>query len=96
MALDQSHHDRAIDYIEFTVADNARSKAFYGEAFGWTFKDYGDEYTTFKDGRLSGGFSKADHVVAGGPLVWVVLLPLSVRMNTINPPGEEEACVCSS
>jgi hypothetical protein len=27
MALEQSHHDRSIDYIEFTVADIARSKA---------------------------------------------------------------------
>ena len=30
-----------IDYIEFAVADAARSKAFYGRAFGWTFTDFG-------------------------------------------------------
>jgi len=31
--------DRTINYIEFAVADIARSKAFYGKAFGWCFTD---------------------------------------------------------
>ncbi|REN18774.1 VOC family protein, partial [Mycobacterium tuberculosis] len=31
--------DRQIDNIEFNVADIARSKAFYGSAFDWTFTD---------------------------------------------------------
>ena len=30
-----------IDNIEFNVADIARSKKFYGAAFGWTFTDFG-------------------------------------------------------
>ena len=34
-------HDRQIDNIEFNVGDIARSKAFYGAVFGWTFVDYG-------------------------------------------------------
>ena len=49
--------DRKIDYIEFNVADIARSKAFYGNAFGWTFTDYGPDYCEFQDGRLTGGFT---------------------------------------
>lgn len=62
--------DRKIDYIEFNVADIARSKAFYGEAFGWTFTDYGPHYCEFRDGRLSGGFTTLAPVRAdGGPLV---------------------------
>lgn len=39
--------DRQIDNIEFNVSDIARSKAFYGGAFGWTFVDYGPTYTEF-------------------------------------------------
>ena len=31
------------DYIEFTVLDMAEAKRFYGEAFGWSFTDYGPE-----------------------------------------------------
>ncbi|MBD0416910.1 VOC family protein [Oryzicola mucosus] len=62
--------DRKIDYIEFNVADIGASKAFYGEAFGWTFTDYGPDYCEFQDGRLTGGFAKSDTVSAkGGPLV---------------------------
>ena len=61
--------DCQIDNIEFNVADIARSKAFYGEAFGWTFTDYGPAYTEFSDGRLTGGFTTGEEVRTGGPLV---------------------------
>lgn len=63
--------DRQIDNIEFNVGDIARSKAFYGAAFGWTFVDYGPTYTEFSDGRLTGGFTTGEPVRPGGPLVIV-------------------------
>ncbi len=62
-------NDRRIDYIEFNVTDIAASKAFYGNAFGWTFTDYGPEYCEFADGRLTGGFTTFGPVRSGGPLV---------------------------
>ena len=61
--------DRQIDNIEFNVSDIARSKTFYGGAFGWTFVDYGPTYTEFSDGRLTGGFTTGEPVRPGGPLV---------------------------
>lgn len=61
--------DRQIDNIELNVSDISRSKDFYGKAFGWTFTDYGPTYTEFSDGRLSGGFTSAEPVRPGGPLV---------------------------
>ncbi|MBD9372621.1 VOC family protein [Rhizobium sp. ARZ01] len=68
--MDATGKDRKIDYIEFNVADIARSKAFYGSAFGWTFTEYGPEYCEFQDGRLTGGFTTLAPVNAqGGPLV---------------------------
>lgn len=36
-----SANDHRIDNIEFAVVEIARSRAFYGKAFGWNFKDYG-------------------------------------------------------
>jgi predicted enzyme related to lactoylglutathione lyase len=45
------------------------TKRFYGAAFGWTFEDYGPDYASFSDGRLSGGFQTAAQVQPGGPLV---------------------------
>ncbi len=59
-----------IDYIELAVADTARSKAFYGRAFGWTFTDFGPGYTEFTDGRMKGGFNALEGGAApGGPLI---------------------------
>ena len=34
-----------INYIEFKSTDLQKTKAFYGEAFGWSFTDYGPTYT---------------------------------------------------
>lgn len=61
--------DRQIDNIEFAVTDIERARRFYGEAFGWTFTDYGPEYCEFSDGRLTGGFARSETAVPGGPLV---------------------------
>ncbi len=62
-------NDRRIDNIEFAVSDIARSRDFYGKAFGWTFTDYGPAYCEFTDGRLTGGLAKGAPVTPGGPLV---------------------------
>ena len=66
--MTNSEHDRRIDYIEFSVKSVPDAKQFYGGAFGWTFEDYGPEYASFADGRLSGGFQTAAKVqrAAGG------------------------------
>ena len=69
VATDDSRNDRCINYIEFNVADIARSKEFYGNAFGWTFTDYGPSYAEFSDGHMKGGFDAGNPVSLGGPLV---------------------------
>lgn len=69
MSDGRSRRDGAIDYIELSVADIARAKAFYGAAFGWTFTDYGPEYCEFSDGAMKGGFSAGTSAAPGGPLV---------------------------
>lgn len=52
--------ENKIDYVELPAADLAAAKAFYGELFGWSFEDYGPEYCAFHDGRIEGGFRRAD------------------------------------
>jgi predicted enzyme related to lactoylglutathione lyase len=49
-------NDLRIDYIEFPATDLAKTKAFYQRVFGWKFTDYGPDYASFEDGRLTGGF----------------------------------------
>ena len=60
--MTNAEHDRRIDYIEFSVKSVPDAKRFYGSAFGWTFEDYGPDYASFSDGRLSGGFQTAAKV----------------------------------
>ena len=80
--------DRKIDYIEFNVTDIARSKAFYGGAFGWTFTDYGPHYCEFQDGRLTGGFTTLAPVnAAGGPLVILFADDLEATLARVESAG---------
>src|SRR2546422_1074496 len=67
--MTQADHDRRIDYIEFGATDIERTKRFYQQVFGWRFEDYGPDYTSFRDGRLSGGFTKDAPVRPANPLV---------------------------
>ena len=67
--MEKPSEDRRIDYIEFNVKDIARSKAFYSQAFGWIFTDYGPDYCEFSDGHMKGGFARSEEVTTGGPLV---------------------------
>lgn len=79
--------DRQIDNIEFNVSDIARSKAFYGSVFGWTFTDFGPTYTEFGDGRLTGGFTTGEAVRPGGPLVILYADDLSATQERIEAAG---------
>jgi catechol 2,3-dioxygenase-like lactoylglutathione lyase family enzyme len=45
-----------IDYVEFQARDLAATRKFFEALFGWTFTDYGPDYSSFEDGRIAGGF----------------------------------------
>ena len=64
--------DNQIDYIEFQAVDLVATRKFFEQLFGWKFTDYGPDYTSFDDGRISGGFARADkrsNSESGGVLV---------------------------
>ena len=52
--------EKQINYIEIPVTDPARARDFFAALFGWSFEDWGADYISFNDGRLDGGFSRAD------------------------------------
>lgn len=79
--------ENQIDNIEFNVLEIARSKAFYGAAFGWTFTDYGPDYTEFTDGRLTGGFTVGEPVRPGGALVILYSDDLAQAQTRIEAAG---------
>jgi len=75
------------DYVEFTVHDIARAKAFYGAVFGWTFTDYGPTYASFDDGRIGGGFTTDGAPRSGGPLVVFYAADLDATLARVKAAG---------
>jgi len=64
--------DQKVDYIELPCADLDAVQSFYEQAFDWSFMDYGPEYRAFSDGKINGGFRRADQHSStsnGGALV---------------------------
>jgi predicted enzyme related to lactoylglutathione lyase len=79
--------DKRIDYIEFPAVDIGAMKKFYGGAFGWTFVDYGPDYSSFNDGRTDGGFRKEPKVEPGGPLVVLFATDLEATAARVSDQG---------
>src|ERR1035438_8291229 len=85
--MSNAQNDRRVDYIEFPATDISATKRFYHDAFGWTFQDYGPEYTSFVDGRLSGGFWTAPKVQAGGALIVIYASDLEGTEEKVKAAG---------
>jgi predicted enzyme related to lactoylglutathione lyase len=47
--------DGKLDYLELPAVGMTQTRAFYEDAFGWVFQDYGPTYAGFDEG-LDGGF----------------------------------------
>jgi len=58
------HHHEKIDYLEFPAKDFEKTKTFFETVFGWSFTDFGPEYTAFKNAGIDGGFFKSDQSVS--------------------------------
>lgn len=83
-----NHTHHSIDYIEFTVTDLAKAKAFYGAAFGWKFNDYGPDYAGIqKDKGEAGGMRQAAKVTTGGPLVILFSEDLEKSVKQVTDAG---------
>jgi D-aminopeptidase len=85
-AMSQEAHDKRVDYVELAATDIGAAKAFYSAVFGWKMQDWGPDYASFEDGRLTGGFRLEEEVNRGGPLVVIYAVDLeaieaSVRAN---------------
>ena len=66
--------DQKIDYLEFPASDFEATKTFYRTVFDWEFTDYGPDYCSFEDGKLTGGFYKSElRSTTEGGAVLVVL-----------------------
>jgi predicted enzyme related to lactoylglutathione lyase len=60
-----NEHEK-INYVELPAKDMEATKTFFTTAFGWSFTDYGPEYTSFSNEGINGGFYKSDLVASMG------------------------------
>jgi predicted enzyme related to lactoylglutathione lyase len=86
--MPESGPEYRIDYVEFGAADIEKTKQFYTAAFGWRFTDYGPDYTSFHDGRLSGGFTtESTPGTRGGALVVLYTRALETAIERVKAAG---------
>jgi len=64
-----------LSYVEFPSSNIPATKYFFKEAFGWSFLDYGPDYTSFSNQGLDGGFYKSNlmSVASNGSALLVLL-----------------------
>ena len=81
-----------IDYVEFPAQPAeafAAVKRFYKEVFGWSFQDWGDDYSDTKDSGTTSGFSAASDHRPAGTLVVLFTSDLEAgRERVINAGGK--------
>jgi uncharacterized protein len=79
--------DGKIDYVEMPAGDLAATKAFYTQAFGWSFTDYGPEYAAYEQG-LDGGFDAArEDGAVRKPLVILYARDLEAMLARVEAAG---------
>lgn len=79
-----------INYVEFPAKDIHATKAFFSSVFGWSFTDYGPDYTAFKNQGLDGGFFTSPLTTStknGGALIIFYSDTLEETQSKIEPAG---------
>lgn len=84
-----NEHEK-INYVELPAKDLEATKKFFAEVFGWSFKDFGDEYAAFSNEGLDGGFFKSDHfstTESGAALIVFYSRDLGKTLDKIKSAG---------
>jgi uncharacterized protein len=79
-----------INYVELPASNLPATKAFFETAFGWTFQDFGPDYTAFTNQGLDGGFFKSDQKSSsdkGTALLVFFSNDLETTLSTIKNAG---------
>ena len=79
-----------INYVEFPAFDIPASKEFFSMVFGWSFQDFGTEYTAFSDQGLDGGFYKSEQKSStkkGAALIVFYSLNLEETLKKVQANG---------
>ena len=89
--MSQAEQNLRIDYIESAAVDLPLLKQFYEQVFGWRFTDYGPHYSSFTDGRMTGGFT-TDSAAGSGQITQAIFsFPGGRRFEFRDPSGNRLA-----
>jgi len=78
-----------IDYVEFASADIPASTAFFADAFGWGFADYGPTYQAFENAGIDGGLDGSGTETPGRALVILKADDLEAALAAVTAAGGE-------
>ena len=83
--------DGKIGYIEMPGGNLPATKAFYSQAFGWAFTDYGPDYAAFDaaSGGLDGGFDRSPNEAVKQPLPVLFANDLEAMLTGVIAAGGE-------
>jgi uncharacterized protein len=79
-----------INYVEYPARDIEATKQFFSVAFGWSFVDYGPDYTSFSNQGLDGGFFRSEQTSTtenGGALIVLLSQDLEASEAKVREAG---------
>ena len=80
--------DARIDYVELPSATaHEVVRAFYAKAFGWTFEDYGPDYSATGGGVVDVGLNGDREDALSAPLPVVRVSDLGVALDAVCDAG---------
>jgi predicted enzyme related to lactoylglutathione lyase len=88
--MSKDPRDNHIDYVEFSAPSPqafASVKHFYKEVFGWSFQDWGDDYSDTKDSGITSGFSASASHRPPVPLVVLFTADLEAAKERVIKAG---------
>ncbi len=84
-----NEHEK-LNYVEFPARDLPGTQAFFGNAFNWTFEDFGPDYCAFSGQGLDGGFYRSElysSTQSGGALLVFYSDDLEATLAKITEAG---------
>ncbi|GLS26684.1 VOC family protein [Marinibactrum halimedae] len=85
-----AHTHHHINYIEIPTKDLESTKSFFALVFGWTFQDFGPDYSSFLACGVDGGFFTSEQsvsTVTGSPLIVIYSQDLEATLQSVESAG---------
>ncbi|MEA1071377.1 VOC family protein [Sphingomonas sp. LY160] len=77
-----------IDYVELpSLTAHELTRAFYSKAFGWTFTDYGSDYSATSTGDVDVGLNGHDEESLSAPLPVIRVDDIEAAFDQVGKAG---------